>query len=99
MANDAQGWGEKLNGIIGQINNEGGLTPAGRQAIMAEAHGRMMSYKQMYDQDAERYKGIAGRNRANPDDVVHDFGEFQPWTAPVKGGGAVEIDGYKIKAR
>jgi len=97
MANNAQGWQEKLNGIIGQINNEGGLTPAGRQALMAEAHSRIQSYKMMYDQDAERYKGIATRNRANPEDVVHNFGEFQPWTAPKSA--PIEIDGYKIKAK
>ncbi|MEH2501248.1 hypothetical protein V1290_000059 [Bradyrhizobium sp. AZCC 1578] len=97
MANNAQGWQEKLNGVIAQINNEGGLTPAGRQALMAEAHSRMQSYKQMYDQDAERFRGIATRTRANPDDVVHDFGEFQPWVA--KSSEPVVIDGYKIKAK
>lgn len=99
MANNAQGWQEQLNGIIGQINNEGGLTPAGRQALMAEAHSRIQSYKMMYDQDAERYRGIATRNRANPEDVVHNFGEFQPWTAPKINGAPIEIDGYKIKAK
>jgi hypothetical protein len=99
LANDAQGWGEKLNGIIAQIHSQGALTPAGREALMAEAHSRMQSYKQMYDQDAERFTGIANRNRMNPADVVHDFGAFNPWTAPKAAGGAVEIDGYKIKAR
>lgn len=82
MANNAQGWQEKLNGLIAQINGQGGLTPEGRQALMAEAYSRMQSYKMMYDQDAERYRGIATRNRANPEDVVHNFGEFQPWTVP-----------------
>lgn len=98
MANNAQGWQEKLNGIIAQINGQGGLTPEGRQALMAEAHSRMQSYKMMYDQDAQRYRGIAQRNRANPDDVVADFGTFEPWTVP-KSGAPVEIDGYKIKAK
>jgi hypothetical protein len=98
MANNAQGWQEKLNGIIAQINGQGGLTPEGRQALMAEAHSRMQSYKMMYDQDAQRYRGIAQRNRANPDDVVADFGTFDPWTVP-KSGAPVEIDGYKIKAK
>jgi hypothetical protein len=82
MANNAQGWQEKLNGIIAQINNEGGLTPQGRQALMAEAYSRMMAYKQQYDQDRGRFEGIAGRNRINPADVVPDFGEFKPWEAP-----------------
>lgn len=103
MANNAQGWQEKLNGIIGQINGQGGLTPEGRQALMAEAHSRVQSYKMMYDQDAGRYRGIAQRNRANPDDVVQDFGEFSPWMAPKAAPPAAAapavIDGYTIKAR
>lgn len=98
MANNAQGWQEKLNGIIGQINNEGGLTPAGRQALMAEAYSRIAAYKGEFDQDADRFRGIAGRNRINADDVVPGFGEFKPWEAP-KAGQPIVIDGYKIKAR
>jgi hypothetical protein len=99
MANNAQGWQEKLNGIIGQINNEGGLTPAGRQALMAEAHSRIQSYKMMYDQDSDRYRGIATRNRANPEDVVHNFGEFQPWTAPKAGGPAEDQKRRNLECR
>jgi hypothetical protein len=97
MANNAQGWQEKLNGIIGQINSEGGLTPAGRERLMAEAHSRITAYKQQYDLDAGRYKGITERNRINKDDVIPDFGTFEPWTAP-KSGEPIVIDGYKIKA-
>ena len=92
MANNAQGWQEKLNGVVAQINGQGGLTPAGREALMAEAHSRMQSYKQMYDQDAERFRGIAARNKADPRDVVHDFGEFQPWAAQKSPAGAPQID-------
>lgn len=99
MANNAQGWQEKLNGVIAQINGQGGLTPEGRQALMAEALSRMQAYKAVYDQDAEQYRGIAARNRANPDDVVRDFGEFKPWEAPKKEAAPVTIDGYTIKAR
>lgn len=98
MANNAQGWQEKLNGIISQINSEGGLTPAGRERLLAEAHSRITAYKQQYDLDAGRYKGITERNRINKDDVIPDFGTFEPWTAP-KSGEPIVIDGYKIKAR
>lgn len=98
MANNAQGWQEKLNGIVSQINNQGGLTPAGRQALMAEAYSRISAYKGEFDQDAGRFRSIAGRNRINADDVVPAFDDFKPWEAP-KSGAPVEIDGYKIKAR
>jgi hypothetical protein len=98
MANNAQGWQEKLNGIIAQINGQGGLTPEGRQALMAEAYGRIGAYKAEFDRDAGRYKGITERNRMNVADVIPDFGTFSPWTAP-KSGAPVVIDGYTIKAK
>ena len=84
MAKDAQGWQEKLNGMLAQINNKGALTPEGRQAIMQKAHSRIQSYKGLYDQDAKMFRGIAERNRANPADVLQDFGEFKTWTIPTK---------------
>lgn len=98
MANNAQGWQEKLNGIIAQINGQGGLTPEGRQALMAEAYGRIGAYKAEFDRDAARYKGITERNRMNTADVIPDFGTFSPWMAP-KAGSPVVIDGYTIKAK
>jgi hypothetical protein len=82
MANAAQGMQERLNGIIAQIQSKGGLTPEGRQALMAEAHGRVTAYKNEFDRDAGRFKGIAERNRMNPADVVPEFGTFEPWTVP-----------------
>ncbi len=82
MANAAQGVQERLNGIIAQIQSKGGLTPAGREALMAEAHGRVTSYKAEFDRDASRFKGIAERSRVNPQDVIPEFGSFEPWAAP-----------------
>lgn len=92
MANNAQGWQEKLNGIIAQINGQGGLTPEGRQALMAEAYGRIQAYKGEFDRDAARYKGIAERNRMNVADVIPDFGTFNPWTAPKAAPAPAQID-------
>jgi hypothetical protein len=88
---------KKLNGLLVQINSQGALTPAGREALMAEAHSRIQSCKMMHDQNAERCRGIAKRNRANPEDIVHDFGESNPWKAP-KAAAPFEIDGYKIRS-
>lgn len=79
MANNAQGWQEKLNGIIAQINNQGGLTPEGRKSLMAEAHSRITAYKGQFDIDAKMYTGIAQRNRMDTRDVIPDFGTFEPW--------------------
>jgi hypothetical protein len=98
MANAAQGLQERLNGILAQIQSKGGLTPEGRQALMAEAHGRVTAYKNEFDRDAGRYKGITERNRMNTADVIPEFGTFEPWTAP-RNAAPVEIDGYKIRAK
>ncbi len=77
MANDTQGWSDKLNGFIKSIQGEGRLTAQTRNALMQEAYGRMSSYKQMFDQDSQQYQGIVERNRMNPADVIPSFGEFE----------------------
>lgn len=79
MANDAQGWSQKLNGMIAQINGGGGLTPEGRKSLMAEAYGRLKSYEGLYNQDADFYRGLAKNRRMNPDEIVRSFGTFEPW--------------------
>lgn len=101
MANAAQGIQERLNGLIAQINSKGALTPEGRQALMAEAYGRLTSYQQQFDQDAGRYRGITERNRINAADVIPDFGEFKPWTMPAKAGadGWIERGGVRIRQK
>lgn len=79
LANDTQGLGDRLNGMIRSIQGEGRLRPEARMAIMQEAHGRMGSYKQMFDQDAQQFRGIVERNRMNPADVIPDFGTFDKY--------------------
>lgn len=82
MANDTQGLADKLNGFIKGIQGEGRLRPEARAQIMQEAHGRMQSYVQMFDQDAGMYRGIAGRSRMNTADILPDFGKFEPYQPP-----------------
>ncbi|MET3890402.1 hypothetical protein ABIE41_001478 [Bosea sp. OAE506] len=77
LANDTQGLGDRLNGMIRSIQGEGRLRPEARTALMQEAYGRMTAYKQMFDQDAQQFRGIVERNRMNPADVIPDFGEFE----------------------
>jgi hypothetical protein len=98
LANNAQGWQEKLNGYIAQINSKGSLTPEGRRALMAEAHSRITAYKSEFDRDAARYKGIAERNRMKHEDVIPDFGAIEPWEpAKPPPPEPVVVDGYKIQ--
>jgi hypothetical protein len=84
MANDTQGMADRLNGFIRSIQGEGRLRPESRAAIMQEAHGRMQSYAGLYQQDADFYRGIASKNRMDPDQVIPNFGKFDPWTPPEK---------------
>lgn len=82
MVKNTAGIPDWLVGTINALNGGAALTPETREAIMREAHSRIQSYKQTFDQDAGQYRGIAERNRMNTADVMPDFGEFQPWTPP-----------------
>jgi hypothetical protein len=82
MAKDTAGWSDKLAGWVNGLNGGQALTPETRKAIMAEAHGRISAYKDVYDQDMSHYSKIATKQRLDPEDVIHDFGKFDEW----KGG-------------
>jgi hypothetical protein len=68
--------------VLSQLKETGRLSPDVRAAIMAEAHGRMVSYQNMYDQDATMMRGIAERRRMDPRDVLQTFGPFEQFKAP-----------------
>lgn len=85
--------------VESQLTNTGRLTPDVRAAIMQEAHGRMLAYQGMFDQDAGMYRGIAQRGRMNEADVLPSFGPFDQYRPQPKPTEPVVIDGYKIKAR
>lgn len=94
MANNTQGIQERLNGMISAVQGGALLTPRTRQALMAEAYGRMQAYENEYDAARTHYTDIAKRNRMNPDDVVQGFERAKPWQAAQSSaapGGAVEM--------
>lgn len=62
--------------IMSQIQSTGRLSPEVRDGIMREAHSRATAYKNEFDRDSKQYRGIVGRYRMNPEDVLPDFGEF-----------------------
>jgi hypothetical protein len=74
--------------VMSQINSTGRLTPDVREAIMQEAHSRIGAYQTMFDQDAGMYRGIAGRQRVNPEDVIPSFGPFDQFKRAAPAGGA-----------
>jgi hypothetical protein len=81
-------------GIKSQLANTGRLAPELREAIMTEAHSRVGAYQSMFDQDANMYRGIAQRGRMNADDVLPNFGAFDPWTRPKTTGDAPKPGGH-----
>jgi hypothetical protein len=68
-----------LQGAIASLNGGAALTPDTRQAIMTEAYGRVNEYDQSFKQDTDQYRGIVQRNNLNADDVIPQFGGYQPW--------------------
>lgn len=74
--------------VESQLMGGGRLSPSVRASIMQEAHSRVQAYSGMYDQDMEHFKGIAERNRLNPDDVIRKFGAFEQWKAPQQANAA-----------
>lgn len=72
--------------VQSQIQGTGRLDKDVRAAIMEEAHSRIGSYQSMFDQDAGMYRGIAQRQRLNPEDVVPKFGPFDPYQPAPPGG-------------
>lgn len=88
MANNTQGIQERLNGMISSLQGGAMLTPQSRQALMAEAYGRMQSYETEFGAARAHYTDIAKRNRMNPDDVVQGFEPAKPWQAEAAGGSA-----------
>lgn len=74
-----------LQGAIASLNGGAALSPETRQAIMTEAYGRVQGYDQAWQQDSQFYNGIVGRNRMNREDVIPNFGTYDPWKAPTDG--------------
>ena len=71
-----------LVGTINSLNGGAALTPETRKAILAEAHSRMQSYQQLFDQESAMYRNMAVENRMKPEHVIPQFGPFNPWEPP-----------------
>ncbi len=85
-----------LVGSINSLNGGARLQPETRKAILTEAHSRMNSYHQMYEQETGMYRGIAESNRVNPDHVIAKFGPFEPWAGPGKAPTADAAPAVKV---
>jgi Phage-related lysozyme (muraminidase) len=72
--------------VTSQMNATGRLDPAVRAGIMEEAHSRVQSYSDMYGQDAGMYRGIVGRRNMKEEDVIPNFGAFDPYKPPAPAG-------------
>lgn len=79
MAKNTASLPDWLQGSINSLNGGAALTPETRQRILQEGYGRMKSYEDAFNIDAEHYKGVAERNRMNPLDVIPAFKLAEPY--------------------
>ena len=79
MVKNTAGLPEWFTGIVNGLNGGQQLTPETRQAIMKEAYVRLQAYQQQFQQEADFYKNIANKRRADPELVIPNFGQFNPW--------------------
>jgi hypothetical protein len=70
MANDTQGFADRLNGFIQSIQGEGRLAPETRAGLVQEAESRMNGFKQSFDADIGQYCGFAQRWKINEADII-----------------------------
>lgn len=99
LANGTAGIEDRLVGFAKSVFGGARLTPETRAALLAEAHGRMKAYEDEYTVDADHYRGIAGRNRMNSDDVVPRFEPMKAWEPPAKAGAAPDRAAIEAEAR
>lgn len=78
--------------VKSQMTESGRLTPELRAAIMTEARSRINAYQNMFDQDANMYRGIAQRGRMNEADVLPTFGPFDEFKPPTAAPTPAAID-------
>lgn len=79
MVKSTAGLPEWFVGLVNGLNGGAALSPETRKAIMAEAYSRMQAYQDQFGQDAEFYKGVATRGRMPIEDIIPNFGTFEPW--------------------
>lgn len=84
MVKNTAGLPEWFTGLVNGLNGGQALTPETRQAIMKEAHVRLQAYQEQFQQEADFYKNIATKRRADPDQVIPNFGQFDPWAPAPK---------------
>jgi muramidase (phage lysozyme) len=107
LAQGTAGIDDRLAGLAKSVFGGARLQPETRAALMAEAHGRMKSYEDEFDVDAQHYRGIAKRGRMNEEDVVPTFERSKPWQAPAKPNAApapandgwTDVGGVKIRKK
>ena len=85
-----------LVGSINSINGGARLQPETRKAIMAEARSRAEQYRNLAVGDTAPYRGIAERNRINPDDIIPPIRDL-PTVAPTSADAMAALKAELIK--
>lgn len=70
--------GERIQGAYKSIAEGGRLPESLRNEFLAEAKNIYKGQKDGYDRSIKTYKGLANRNKLNPENVVTDYRELNP---------------------
>lgn len=78
MVKDTASLPDWLVGTINGLNGGARLQKDTRKAILVEAQSRMNAYKNLFDKNAEQFKGIAQRHNWNEADIMPVFSPSSP---------------------
>ena len=81
LANGTSGLDERLIGLAKGVMGGSRLGPETRASLMKEAHIRMKAYEDQFGFDSNHYKGIAGRMRANAEDIIPAYPKAEPYVS------------------
>jgi hypothetical protein len=80
MVRNTAGLPDWLLGTINSLNGGAALEKKTRENIMREAHIRIKSYKDEFDNATSQHKMIADQYQINPRLIIPQFGSFPEWT-------------------
>jgi hypothetical protein len=73
MINKTASLPAQVEGAINALNGGASLNAATRRALLAEAHSRISSYQENFDQDTKQYHKIAKKYDIDPNDIIPTF--------------------------
>lgn len=87
--------GERIQGAYKSIANGGRMPESLRNEFLAEAENIYNGQKEGYDRSIATYKGLAQRNKLNPDNIVTDYRQLNPVPQQPQSSTGVKFLGFE----